>query len=242
MKKIVCLMMVLVLSMLCVSAFADEHGAKTPLMTVQGNARVSVEADTVSIQLGVQTKSASLKEAQRENAQKMDAVMNALKGCGVEDKEIMTSNFNIYQSYDYDTYDSYGNNRNQMYCVDNSVTITLHDIELAGTVLDAAIEAGANNMYGITFTSSRANEAYLLAIRRAVEDAKEKATVLAEAAGVTLDQLVEIQASPNYSAYRVDTYGMKNSVAMDEMSAAGTSIVGGDLSVDATVTLIYAYE
>lgn len=244
MKKVVGLL--LVVAMLCAvtAVFAEDMAPKTPLMTIQGNARVAVEADTVSIQLGVQTKAEHLRDAQKENAQRMESVMSALKACGVEDKDIMTSNFNIYQSYDYDSeayIDSYGQSRTQLYYVDNTVTVTLHNVDIAGEVLDAAISAGANNMYGISFTSSRANEAYLLALKRAVEDAKAKAEVLAEAAGVSLEQLVEIQASPNYSAYRVDTYA-KNSVAMDGMESAGTSIVGGDLSVEATVTLIFSYN
>jgi uncharacterized protein YggE len=243
MKKVVGLL--LVVAMLCAvtSVFAEGVDPKTPLMTIQGNARVAVEADTVSIQLGVQTKAERLRDAQKENAERMEAVMSALKACGVEDKDIMTSNFNIYQSYDYESEaytDSYRQPRTQLYYVDNTLTVTLHNIDIAGEVLDAAISAGANTMYGISFTSSRANEAYLLALKRAVEDAKGKAEVLAEAAGVSLGQLIEIQASPNYSAYRADTYA-KNSVAMSA-DDAGTSIVGGDLSVDATVTLVFSYN
>ena len=240
MKKVLCLVLVLVLSVFAVSAFADE----APKMTVQGNAQVSVEADTVSLQLGVQTKARNLREAQRENSEKMDAVLKALYACGIEEKDLITNNFNVYSSYDYDDYvSSYESQRMLVYYVDNSLVVTIHDISIAGEVLDAAVEAGANNMYGIVFTSSKANEAYLVALKRAVEDAKIKAETLAEAAGVKLGQLVEIQASPNYSAYRVDSYGITNSVSMDKMEVgAGTSVMGGDLNVDATVTLIYSYE
>ena len=76
-----------------------------------------------------------------------------------------------------------------------------------------------------------------------MEDAKAKAEVLAAAAGVSLDQLVEIQALPNYSAYSLESYAVRNSVAMDSDGAvAGTSVIGGNLSVEATVTLIYSYK
>lgn len=245
MKKVLCLVIALVLSLTVCAAFADEAVVRQPLMTVQGNAVVTVEADTVSIQLGVRTKDPSLSNAQRENRQLMDSVLTALKNCGVQEDEVMTQNLNIYSSYDYDyEYDTYGNSKErQVYYVENYITLTLKDISRVGDILDAAVDAGANNMYGITFTSSKSNEAYLKALERAVEDAKAKAEVLAAAAGVSLDQVVEIQASPNYSAYSLESYAVRNSVAMDSDGAvAGTSVIGGNLSVEATVTLIYLYK
>ena len=243
MKKLLGLVLALVLCLVAFGAFAD--GAQQPLMTVQGNAVVTVEADTVSIQLGVRTKDPSLSNAQRENRQLMDSVLSALQSCGVQEDEVMTQNLNIYSSYDYDyEYDTYGNGKErQVYYVENYITLTLKDISRVGDILDAAVDAGANNMYGITFTSSKSNEAYLKALERAVEDAKAKAEVLAAAAGVSLDQLVEIQASPNYGAYSIDSYAVRNSVAMEADGAvAGTSVMGGNLSVNATVTLIYSYN
>lgn len=247
MKKLVVLLMVLALCLSLGFGVAEDAPDRGNLMTVQGNAVVTVEADTVSIQLGVRTKNVSLSVAQRENRKLMDSVLSALKSCGVQDDEMMTQNLNIYSSYDYDyssAYDAYGNQvERQVYYVENYITLTLEDIERVGDILDAAVDAGANNMYGITFTSSKSNDAYLRALQRAVEDARAKAEVLAEAAGVSLDQLVEIQASPNYSVYRVDSYAMKNSIAMESDGAiAGTSVLGGNVSVDATVTLIYSYK
>jgi uncharacterized protein YggE len=241
MKKLLCLVVVLALSLVSCAAFAETADAvPQQLMTVQGNAVVTVEADTVSIQLGVRTKHASLSVAQKENRQLMDSVLTALKECGVQDKEMMTQNLNIYNSYDYDSSD--GADR-QVYYVENCITLTLTDISRVGDILDAAVDAGANNMYGITFTSSKSNEAYLKALARAVEDAQAKAEVLATAAGVSLDRLVEIQAAPNYSAYSVDSYAVRNTVvAQAKDFDAGTSVMGGDLSVSATVTLIYAYK
>ena len=92
MKKVLCLVIALVLSLTVCAAFADEAVVRQPLMTVQGNAVVTVEADTVSIQLGVRTKDPSLSNAQRENRQLMDSVLTALKNCGVQEDEVMTQN------------------------------------------------------------------------------------------------------------------------------------------------------
>ena len=211
------------------------------VIQVSGSGVVSLAADTASLQIGVNTRKESVKEAQKENANLMAAVMEAIKKAGIEEKDIMTSQFNVFSSYEYSTSVLGKETRTPYYEVQNTVTVIIHDLSLVGTVLDAVMEAGANTTYGISFSSAQANEAYQKALTRAVEDAMTKAKVLSAAAGVELGELIRIDATKNSNGYYRETYGITNSYSYAEkMADAGTSITGGDLTVTADVVLEYA--
>ncbi len=228
------------LLVLTAPALAEDDGR---VIRVTGSAEVSLAADTATIQIGVNTRKESVQEAQRENAVLMAGVMEAIKGAGIDEKDIMTSQFNVFSSYEYGTSPLGIETRRLYYEVQNNVTVTMHDLSLVGAVLDAAMEAGANTTYGITFSSTQANEAYLKALTRAVEDAMAKARVLAAAAGVEIGQLISINASPNSMAYARETYGIANSYAYAGKTAdQGTGISGGDVTVSAEVVLEYAFQ
>ncbi len=231
-----------VLMMVCLAVPALAEDGK-PVIQVTGSAVVSLAADTASIQIGVNTRKESVREAQQENAGLMAAVIEAIKGAGVDEKDIMTSQFNVYSGYEYGADIMGRETRTPYYEVQNNVTVTMHDLSLVGAVLDAAMEAGANTTYGITFSSTQANEAYLKALARAVEDAMNKAQVLAGAAGVKVGPLLRINAAQNSVSYARDAYGIANSYDYAaKMAGAGTSISSGDISISAEVVLEYAIE
>ena len=237
MKKLIVICLIAVL----MTAFAIPALAEGDRMIhVGGNATVALAADTATVQIGVNTKSETVQEAQKENARLMAAVMEALRGLGLEDKDIVTNQFNVFSSYEYETTSMLKETRKQYYEVQNTVTVTVHDLSLIGAVLDAAMEAGANTTYGISFSSSQANEAYQKALTRAVEDAMTKAKVLAQAAGVELGALVNINATQNTAAYSRDAYGAANYYLYSAKAAdEATTISGGDVTVSAEVTLEY---
>ena len=211
------------------------------VIQVSGSGVVSLAADTATLQIGVNTRKESVKEAQKENANLMAAVMEAIKKAGIEEKDIMTSQFNVFSSYEYSTSVLGKETRTPYYEVQNTVTVIIHDLSMVGAVLDAVMEAGANTTYGISFSSTQANEAYQKALTRAVEDAITKAKVLSAAAGVELGELIRIDATKNSNGYYRETYGITNSYSYAEkMADAGTSITGGDLTVTADVVLEYA--
>jgi uncharacterized protein YggE len=241
MKKLFAIFAAVILMVLNAAPALAENEDR--LIKVSGSATVSLAADTASIQIGVNTRKDTVKEAQKENAGLMAAVMEAIKGAGVDEKDIVTSQFNVYSGYEYGADIMGRETRTPYYEVQNNVTVTMHDLSLVGAVLDAAMEAGANTTYGITFSSTQANEAYLKALARAVEDAMNKAQVLAGAAGVKVGPLLRINAAQNSVSYARDAYGIANSYDYAaKMAGAGTSISSGDISISAEVVLEYAIE
>ena len=208
---------------------------------VSGNATVSLAADTAAVQIGVSTQKETVREAQAENARLMKAVLDAIYQMGIDEKDVMTSEFNVNTIYDFrDNQD--GELRVLYYQVQNNVSVIIHDLSLIGPVLDAAMEAGANTTYGITFSSTQENEAYQKALTRAVEDAVQKANVIAAAANVQLGALVSIDATQDQYSWNRDAYGASNSFLYNAKAAdAGTAITGGDISVSASVTMEYEF-
>ena len=238
MKRLIAVCMIGLLLMLSVPALAE---TEPRLIHVSGSAAISLAADTATLQIGVNTKKNTVMDAQKENAALMNAVLDALHGCGIEDQDIVTSQFNVYSQYDYST-SSFGQEvRTLYYEVQNTVSVTIHDLNMIGAALDAAMEAGANTSYGITFSSSQQNEAYQKALTRAVEDAMQKAAVIAAAAKVELGDLVSINATQNQ--YMNGLYGVSNSYDYAAKSMdRGTTITSGDITVSAEVTLEYEFH
>ena len=238
MKKIIVVCMVCLMIILSVPALAEESPR---IIRVSGNATVALAADTATLQIGVNTKKLTVQEAQKENAALMNAVLDALHSIGIEDQDIMTSQFNVSSMFDYSVSSLGQEIRTQYYEVQNNVSVTVHDLSLIGQVLDAAMEAGANTSYGITFSSTKQNEAYQKALTRAVEDAMQKAGVLAAAAKVQLGNLVSMNATQNQ--YAMGGYGISNAYVYEAKSMdRGTVITSGDITVSADVTLEYEFQ
>lgn len=226
MKKLALILLSLTLILtLTAGALAENDGE----IVVSGNATVWVAADMATLQVGVETVTTDVTKGQSDNAAAISAILTALKDAGVADEDLSTSNFNVYSGYDYS-----GKNPVRNYTVTNMLTVTVRDLDKVGSLIDTAVAAGANQIYGLNFLSSKENEAFQKALTRAVEDAKAKAETLAQAAGVTLGALEEISsASTGYD------YGVSNVYDAKEMNAGGSTIVAGDVQVYATVTLTY---
>jgi len=233
MKKILmaCLSLLLVLA-LTGAALAEEDISR---VRVSGNATVALAADTATLQIGVNTRADTVREAQAENAGLMNAVLQAIYALGLDEKDVITSHFNVHMNYDFSN-DVLGREiRTPYYQVENMLCVTVRNLSQVGAVLDAAMEAGANTSYGITFSSTEENDAYQKALTRAVEDAAKKAQVLAAAAGKELGELTLIDASQGGGFYGIsNVYDAKA-----EERAYGTAIISGDVSVSASVILEY---
>ena len=224
--------MILALALILLS-IAPALAENDAVIRVSGSACVSLPADHATLQIGVNTRSASVAEAQQENARLIQAVIAAIQQAGIGEKDVNTSQFNVFSSYDV-SYDAQGReSRRNDYQVENMLAVTVRDLERVGQVLDAAMAAGANTTYGIQFSSTQENEAYQKALARAYQDAENKARLLSEAAGKELGGLILIDASQGGSSYGLrNVYSAKADAEGEE-----TAIISGDVSVSASVVL-----
>ncbi len=202
-------------------------------ITVTGTGLVTLTPDMAYIYIGVHTQDASAAAAMNDNNRNAQAVINAIKSFGIEDKDIQTTNFSIYPQPVYD------DNYNQIgitYVVDNTVYVTVRDLGILGDLLDSSFRAGANTINSISFDVADKTDALSQARAAAVADALKQATELTSAAGVTLGDVQTISyydSTPSPVMY-----------ARAEMAAGGGSVPvqAGSMQITTTVTIVYALK
>ncbi len=163
----------------------------TRTISVNGRGSVDVTPDTATVELGVTETNTSLAAAQEQSNTRLEAILAALAEQGVAEEDIQTSSYNVQILYEYD---DNGNLRGvNGYTVSSTLTVTVRAVDTLGTLLDAAVTAGANVVYGISFSVDDPTEPASEARRLAVEDARAKADELATAAGVSVVGVISIQ-------------------------------------------------
>ncbi len=203
-------------------------------MTVQGVGTVKVDADRVNISLGVREVAPDVAKAQGSVNEKIASVIEALKEKGVGADAISTAGLGVYPNYDYSSYD--GSETITGYTAYNTIYLLLSDVNNSGAYIDAAFAAGANSLDYVEFAAADTAEAADRALTLAVENAKEKAGVLARAAGVELGDITEIQEIGSNS-YEVNTLFARSEEAD---KGAGTEVLASKQSVTAAVNVTYA--
>jgi uncharacterized protein YggE len=158
-------------------------------VSVTGTSRVSLTPDRFSFNVGVQTQAPTVEEAVNENNARIAAVVAALKKAGATDQEIRTSGFSVYPQQNY----VQGQPPRVIgYQVSNSVTVTKKQIADAGRLLQVAINAGVNEASGLQFEVSDPARGRDQGLRTAFDDARAKATLLAQAAGRSIGRAIMI--------------------------------------------------
>jgi uncharacterized protein YggE len=167
-------------------------GASEPSggITVTGAGAVQTTPDQAEFTLGVQSEGPTAREALAANSGRMRRVLAALIAAGVAKKDVQTQDVSLSQTYSSD-------GRPDGYSAHNSVSVTIRVLAKAGSVLDAASNAGANDVYGPTLSRSDEAGQQAKALRAAVDNARAKARVLAEAAGVQLGRVTAITENGN---------------------------------------------
>jgi uncharacterized protein len=162
-------------------------GAEKPAggITVTGVGTVTSVPNRASFTIGVQTQGPTAKEALAANSEQMSRVIESVKSAGVAKDDVKTQNVSVSANY-------VDQGRIDGYSARNSVLVTVHDLSKAGSILDGASNAGANEVYGPMLSRSDEDELQAKALRGAVEDARKKAEALADAAGVQLGRVTRI--------------------------------------------------
>ena len=212
------------------SPMAGNGGMST--ITVSGTGEARIAPDMATIQLGVTTQAQSAAEAMSQNAERQTAVIAALGEAGLEQADIQTSGLNLNPMMDY------GENKAPSvvgYQASNMVAVRVKDVANLGKVMDAIVNAGANEINGISFQREDGSDAEDDARRKAVADARHKAEILAEASGLTLGPVLSLRDTPQPEGPR--PMMMEARVAD---AGSGTPIAAGELSMSAQVEAEYA--
>lgn len=216
---------------------SEEADQKTISLTGAGTA--SATADEATIRMGVEVTKDSAAEAIAANAESMAEVIDALMELGISEEDIQTTSYNVYPQYDW-TEDG----RVLLgYTVSNMVQVTVKDLDVVGEVIDAAGDAGANRMDGISFGLSDAkmqelkDGAYILALG----DATDKADLIAETLGLTISGVQSVTES-SYAPARTYVEAEEAGADMAMSLRAPTPIISGELSVTVRVHIVFLFQ
>lgn len=201
---------------------------------VSGEGKVTVVPDVAILNVGVESQALTVTEAQQKAADAMTAVMDELERQGVAEKDITTQNFSIQPVTRWKDDEQIL----EGYRVTNMVTVKIRDVDNAGTVIDAVVQAGGDliRVNGISFTVDDPTLYYAEAREKAMVDAKAKAQQLANVAGIKLGDPTYITESGAYTPYR---YDYAESMAVP---AATTPISAGEIEITLAVQVAYSID
>lgn len=196
-------------------------------ITVQGTANVAAVPDRAEISFGVESPAQTARAALAANATEMRKVIAALKAAGAT--EIKTQSISLSTRYSQ-------KGEPNGFVAQNTVSAKVADVAKAGPVIDAAVAAGANQVYGPSLTRSNQAELYRQALKAAVADARLRAQAIASAAGVTLGKVTNVNeagSGPQPIALESQKAGIADSSTPVE---PGTQEIGATVSVTFAIT------
>lgn len=209
-------------------------------ITVNNSEKVTVVPDIAEIVYSVHTQAKNAASCQQENTASVSQVIELLKSLNVAETSIQTSDYYMNPIYDY------SGNTARITGYEATTTLTVSDLPIdeLDEILAKSVDGGINTIQSITYMASRYDESYHQALTNAVSAAYEKASVLAQAAGCTVGNVISIQETSGYSEARyTDTAltNMSRSMKKEaEYSLADTAgIMPGEIQIEASIVAEY---
>lgn len=205
---------------------------------VTGESKITTIPDQAEVTLGISINDSTVKGAQDQANQVINAISQTLGEMDIAKEDIQTENYSLYPNYDFQT----GSQRITGYSVNANLVVTLTDFSKLNQAIDAATSVGANQVGGITFSLSDDKKADIeeTARKEAIDNAKEKANQLANLAGMRLGKIVNVFESPMGAPGPIM---FERALAVDAAQGVGggapTNVEPGSTSFTYTVTLSY---
>ena len=209
-----------------------DEPTSTGTIVVSGTGRVAVQPDVADLRLGVTVAKPTVEAARGEAGATMDAILRAVDGAGVARADVRTAMLSVQPRYDY------RDGRAAVltgYEIANVVEVSVRDLSALGDVIDATLTAGATSMDALSFRLADPRPAEREARRQAMAEARSRADVLAEAAGVTVQDVSDIVEGQPVRPPGPVAKAERMALAAD----AGTPVEAGTLEVAVTVSVTY---
>ena len=232
MKKLAVALAAGLIACSCMTAQAEDSRRS---ITTTGNGVVITQNNRAVMYLAVETMSPDAKQAAQDNANIMTKVKHAVIGAGAAPDKIETDNYTMYPVYEYDK----GKVKSRKYEVNNRMKVVVEDLTKAGTVMDAAISAGANRIENIMFTVRNPGKYKDDALREAAQDARRKADIIAASLGKTVTNIISVTDNSVRVSPRNYMMNAKMAGGNDMAESVTTPMEGGDAKVESSVTVVF---
>jgi len=220
-------------AVLATPSLAQESKPMQRLISLSGRGEVKARPDMALVNIGVMTQAATAREALAQNTAAMEKVFASLKASGIETKDIQTSNFMINPRYQYDQNNAQPP-RVVGYDVSNTVTVSVRKLDTLGAVLDKVVGEGSNQITGVMFGIADDEKLKDEARKFAVADAERKAKLYADAARITLGQIMSVSEASYQPPQPVYAKTMRA-----EAAASAVPIAEGEQTVAIDVNIAW---
>jgi uncharacterized protein YggE len=207
--------------------------AEAPTIVVTGSGDVSAAPDRAAVNLGAVAEAKQAIEAQKQLNQIMQRVVKDIKALGIADEKIHTDRLSLYP-----VYSNPGRKTDQEaeaprivgYRATNTVRVQVDDLDRVGSVIDAGITAGANQLANLSFELRDDGKYRQEALKLATQEARVKAAAIAAAMDLQLGEVVEIREEGARMPYPTER-------KYAAPASAGTPIQPGQIEVSAGVSI-----
>jgi hypothetical protein len=207
------------------------------VISVNSSEAVKVVPDMAQIRFGISTQAEDAKACQEKNSEDLNRVIQFLKDSGFSDTSIQVSNYGMNPIYDYSSGRTPVGYETQATIVVSDITI-----DQAAVLLGDCVDRGINNIDSVSYLSSKYEECYQEALTQAIDAARQKAQVMAEAGGCTLGSVVRIQEYSSSQAARYDNTSFTARSLNNGVMAADMVMEPGQLSIEAQISVDFSIQ
>lgn len=204
------------------------------IISVSGSSSLKATPDRATVNISIETVAKDPKMASAENATVMNKIQRNIMALAIPRDKIKTTNYNLSPIYEYNN----GKQKLTGYSVSNEILVTVDNIDLVGTVIDTAINSGANSVNSVEFGLQDSGLYKNKALQEAVLDAKRKAQTIATALGKSIVNVQSVNASDSYIEHRILNNALYSTKAADAVGES-SPIQAGDINIKANVSIVF---
>jgi uncharacterized protein len=217
---------------------SDDSAVKNTI-TVNGKGELYVKPDIATISFSVTEENLDVSKASDAVNLKIADIMKNLKANGIDEKDIKTTNYNLYPRYDYLNSQVYPYSGKQVlaaYVVTQSINLKIRDLSKTGKIISDLGSLKVTDMSGLTFTNDKYDDLVKQARDEAIVEARGEAKVLAKQLGVRLGDIVSFSEGANYPIYERGVYATAGAMSKDSIEAV---IPTGENKISSNVSVTY---
>lgn len=207
-------------------------------IAVSGMAEQEVAPDMAYIDVGINVRADDAETARTQEAQIASQIRRALLGLAITDNDLQNTSYYLYQEYKVDRN---GVRTADKYVLDSSIKVTVKDLDKLSQVIDNVVEAGATNISNITYALSTQNIIQRQLLATAVENARDKAAVVANAGSRTLGNMLSADIN-SFDGGTIVAYGANKLRSTTNLAEDGvaTKLSPGKIKLNARVQVVFS--
>lgn len=212
--------------------------AEPNTIAVSGMAEQEVAPDMAYIDVGINVRADDAETARTQEAQIASQIRRALLGLAITDNDLQNTSYYLYQEYKVDRS---GVHTADKYVLDSSIKVTVKDLDKLSQVIDNVVEAGATNISNITYALSTQNIIQRQLLATAVENARDKAAVVANAGSRTLGNMLSADIN-SFDGGTIVAYGANKLRSTTNLAEDGvaTKFSPGKIKLNARVQVVFS--